>query len=224
MKYKLVILDLGNVLINFNHWVAANKFLSFSPRKLNDIYNLLFDSPLLHTFEAGKIGAEDFFLAVKKDLSLDIDYNKFLPIWNEIFYLTSDNVEVHRIVNVLKERFKVIVLSNINQLHFQYLKDTFRIFDPFHKIILSYEVGLRKPEAGAYQYTLDLFKVSSAQAFYIDDRIDLIEAAARLSIDGLQFKSAADLKSTLENLEILDRDEKPLPVNPPNSTTVVKSS
>ncbi len=202
--YKLIILDLGNVLINFNHWIAANKFAKFSPKKLDYIYNLLFDSKLTHKFEEGKLEPQDFFLAIKEDLDLKLDYQQFLPIWNEIFFLTSDNVEVYQLVRVLKERFKVVLLSNINRLHFEYLKDNFKIFDPFDKIVTSYEVGLRKPDPKIYLNTLNLFSSAPSQAFYIDDRLDLIEEARRLSIAAVQFKSFLALKSALENAGILE--------------------
>ncbi|MEW6008640.1 MAG: HAD-IA family hydrolase [Candidatus Omnitrophota bacterium] len=213
--FKLIILDLGNVLINFNHWIAANKFAKFSPKKLDYIYNLLFDSKLTHRFEEGKLEPQDFFLAVKGDLELKLDYNQFIPIWNEIFFLTSDNVGVYQLVKTLKERFKVVLLSNINRLHFEYLKDNFKIFDPFDKIVTSYEVGLRKPDAKIYQYALNLFSFLPSDAFYIDDRSDLIEEARRLSIAGAQFKSLESLKPVLESVSILEPQKDQLVKNNP---------
>lgn len=208
-KFKLIIVDLGNVLINFNHWVAANKFLRFSKRSLNDIYNLLFDSPFTKSFEEGKLTSEEFFMAIKNELSLGMDYGAFLPVWNEIFYLTSDNIEVYQLVYILKKKYKVIVLSNINQLHFEYLKENFRIFDPFDKIVLSYEVGARKPDPKIYQHALELFSVRPQEAFYIDDRLDLVEQAERLSIPATQFKSFQGLKLVLEENCIIENDKKP---------------
>jgi putative hydrolase of the HAD superfamily len=200
--------DLGNVLINFNHWIAANKFAKFSSRNLDDIYNLLFDSPFTSSFEVGAIKPEAFFLAMKEELGMSIDYNRFLPIWNEIFFLTSDNVQVYQLVRTLKERFKVIMISNINQLHFEYLKENFRIFDPFDKIILSYEVGVRKPHPKIYTVALDQCAVSNHEAFYIDDRLDLVEAASRLGIRGVQFKSFELLKRNLEDERVLQAKEE----------------
>jgi putative hydrolase of the HAD superfamily len=208
-KFKLVIVDLGNVLINFNHWVAANKFVRASDRSLNDIYNMLFDSPFTKSFEEGKVTSEEFFLAIKNELSLKMDYSAFLPVWNEIFYLTSDNIEVYQLVHTLKKKYKVIVLSNINQLHFEYLKENFRIFDPFDKIVLSYEVGVRKPDPKIYQYALELFSVRPEEAFYIDDRLDLVEQAERLSIPATQFKSFQGLRLVLEENSILETEKKP---------------
>jgi putative hydrolase of the HAD superfamily len=207
-KFKLIIVDLGNVLITFNHWIAANKFLRFSKSSLSDIYNLFFDSQLLHTFEEGHIKGEEFFLAVKQEIELQLDYDKFLPIWNEIFYLTSENIELFQLVRTLKAKYKVIVLSNINQLHFDYLKQNFRIFDPFDAVILSYEVGFRKPDPHIYKHALNLFSVHPEESFYIDDRLDLIEQAQQLSIPGVQFKSSQALKSKLEEIGILEPERK----------------
>ena len=213
MKYKLIIVDLGNVLINFNHWIAANKFIKFSLSSLDDIRNLLFDSPLLHNFENGEMTPEDFFLAVREELALDIDYDRFLPIWNEIFYLTSDNLQVYKLLQTLRGQSKIILLSNINQLHFEYLKENFNVFGRFDRLVLSYKIGLRKPESEIFQYTLDLFSIPAEQAFYIDDREDLIAQARRLSIAGVTFKSFPQLNTVLLDAGIIKQEKKVHPTN-----------
>ncbi|MBU2540362.1 MAG: HAD-IA family hydrolase [Candidatus Omnitrophica bacterium] len=211
MKYKLIIVDLGNVLINFNHWIAANKLLKYSSKSLDAIHTLFFDSPTLKDFEEGKMTPEDFFLAVKEDLGLDIDYERFLPIWNDIFYLTPDNLAVHKLLSTLKTQYKIVLLSNINQLHFEYLQNNFNIFDPFNRLVLSYKIGLRKPAPEIYRHALDLFSVRPEQAFYIDDRDDLIAAAKLLSIPAVVFKSFPPLMSALHDAGIIKQEKKALP-------------
>jgi FMN phosphatase YigB (HAD superfamily) len=107
------------------------------------IYDLFFDSHLTGLFEEGKIPPEEFFKEVKNKLGLDLDYEGFLPIWNEIFFLTEENRGVYNLAKHLKADFKIALLSNINILHYDYLRKNFPVFDVFDHIITSYEVGVR---------------------------------------------------------------------------------
>jgi putative hydrolase of the HAD superfamily len=59
------------------------------------------------------------------------------------------------------------------------------IFKEFDKLILSYEVGFRKPAPEIYDAALKAVGVDKSKAFYIDDRADLINAASKLGIKGM---------------------------------------
>lgn len=188
-KYKLIISDLGNVLANFDHKIAVRKILSYTAKKEDEIYQLFFDSPLTALFEEGKISPQEFFKSVKELLELRIDYNAFLPIWNDIFFETSLNKKIQDFLQSIKGTYTLIMISNINQIHFEFLKKRMDIFKIFDKLILSCEIGCRKPDPRIYQAALDFAGVDASQAFYIDDRKDLVEAASRLGIKGITFDS-----------------------------------
>lgn len=194
---KAVIFDLGNVLIDFDHTIAAKKISMFADKTPQEIFNLFFDSGLTDLFEEGKIAPLNFFSEVKKILNLELDYNQFLPIWNEIFFLTEKNQAVYNLAKILKDHYKIALLSNINVLHFEYLKKNFSVFDIFHNIVTSFEVGYRKPDPLIYKKTLDLLKATPQNTFYTDDRAELTEKACRLGIRGFVFRGIEQLKIDL---------------------------
>lgn len=194
---KAVIFDLGNVLVDFNHMVAAERISKFSDKTGQEIFDLFFDSELTALFEEGKILPPDFFLGVKEKLNLKLEYPDFVPIWNEIFFLSERNWGVYNLARSLRKRYKVALLSNINILHFEYLTKTFPLFDVFHQIVTSFESGFRKPHPSIYQKTLQALEVSPEDAFYTDDRADLIEKAAELGIRGHVFTGIKKLHKDL---------------------------
>jgi glucose-1-phosphatase len=194
---KAVIFDLGNVLIDFDHTIAAKRITEFTDKSPQEIFNLFFDSNITGLFEEGKISPGDFFLEIQKMLGLRLSYSQFLPIWNEIFFLTDDNKEVYRLAQSLGARYKVALLSNINILHFDYLKANFHIFDAFPNVITSFETRVRKPDPAIYRKALDLLGVPPQNTFYTDDRADLIEKAKGLGIRGFVFTGAEQLKNDL---------------------------
>lgn len=194
---KAIIFDLGGVLIDFNHKIAANRVSRFTDKSPQEIFDLFFDSELTALFEEGKISPHKFFLSVKKTLNLKLDYDGFLPIWNEIFFLTEENYAVYNLAKTLKNRYKLALLSNINVLHLDYLKKTFPVFDPFHSIITSCELGFRKPHPLIYKKTLKLLEVSPEDTFYVDDRTELTKEANKLGIQGFAFRGIKQLKKDL---------------------------
>ena len=77
---KAVIFDLGNVLVDFDHMIAARKIIGFTKKTPQDIFELFFDSEIVALFERGEITPLEFFAKTKKMLGLKLDYEHFLPI------------------------------------------------------------------------------------------------------------------------------------------------
>ncbi len=198
-KINAIIFDLGNVLIDFDHRIAAERISKFTDKIPQEIFNLFFDSGLTGLFEEGKIQHQEFFSKVKEMLNLKLDYDEFVPIWNEIFFLTEKNLAVYNLAKQLKNNYKIALLSNINILHFDYIKKKFPVFDAFHNIITSYEVGIRKPHPLIYQKTLGILGASPEQVFYTDDRPELAQSAKELGIRGFVFRGIEQLKEDLIN-------------------------
>jgi len=194
---KAIIFDLGNVLIDFDHTIAAKKISQFTDKSPEEIFNLFFDSELTGLFEEGKISPQDFFLKIKEMLNLKLDYAAFVPIYNEIFFLSEKNREVYNLARALSNRYRLALLSNINILHFDYVKKFFPVFRAFHHIVTSYEVGSRKPHPLIYQKTLAVLEVLPQEAFYTDDRPELTQSARNLGIRSFVFQNIEQLKRDL---------------------------
>ncbi|MDP2906123.1 MAG: HAD family phosphatase [Candidatus Omnitrophota bacterium] len=194
---KAIIFDLGNVLVDFDHRVAANRIAQYCNKSARDIYDLFFDSETTRLFEEGKISEEDFFLKVKSALDLDLDFSGFVPIWNEIFFLSIKNRAVYALAEKLKKRYRTAVLSNINSLHYEYIKKTFPVFGAFHEVFTSCQLGFIKPDHRIYAGALSALGVRACEAFYTDDRLELIESAAKLGIRCATFSGFVQLETDL---------------------------
>jgi len=201
-KIKGIIFDLGNVILDFDHRIAASKIAEFTGMSGEDIYNLFFDSPATGLFEEGKISPEDFFKIVREKLDLKLNFEEFIPIWNEIFFFSEKNLAAYNIARALKNNYRVALLSNINFLHLEYIKKTFPILDAFHDILASCELKLRKPDARIYLKALEVLGTQAAETFYTDDRPELIEGAKKLGINGFVFRSVDALKVDLAGFNI----------------------
>jgi len=201
-RIEVVLLDLGNVLVDFDYRISAKRISHFCAKSPEDIIKLFFSSGAAVSFETGKISPQDFFGQVKEMLDLKLSYEAFVPIWNEVFFLSAKNRGVFSLVNYLREYYKVALISNTNILHYEYLKKHFPVFNIFHNVFVSCELGLIKPDHLIYQKALQVLNVPAQRVFYTDDRIDLVQSAKELGLQAFVFSGVRRLKADLLSLNI----------------------
>lgn len=71
------------------------------------------------------------------------------------------------------------------------------LFDP---LVVSAQIGVMKPAAGAYQSVLDWLNLPPQATVFIDDRPENIDGARQLGIHGLHYVAGADLAAQLAPL------------------------
>jgi len=193
---RVVMSDLGNVLICFDHMIAARKIERYSDKNARQIYELFFSSPLTEQFDRGLIDEESFFGGVKKLLNLNgLSQDVFYDIWDDIF---RENSGVRELIKEIKEKYeKFLIISNINRPHFEYIRRKFPVITEADEIILSYEVGVLKPDSRIYEVAVKKARCAPSEIFYTDDRADLIEAAIKLGFKARIFQDVSDTRKCL---------------------------
>ncbi len=195
---KAVIFDLGRVLLDFDHLIAARTIAPHTEKTADEIFSLFFDSELTRSFEEGRVSSQEFFAQVSRTLGLRIPYGEFVPIWNQIFFYTASNRAVNAIAQRLRAKYKTAVLSNINILHYEYIRSTFPVFSSFDTVITSYEMKATKPSPVIYAKALEIIGAGPEETFYTDDRPELVAAAQALGFRAFVFKSVAQLEEDLK--------------------------
>ena len=197
---EVVLFDLGNVILPFNHYQIAEKLSRFSQkRELQDpqrIFSYLFnfEKGAINGYEVGKVSSLEFFQSLKEWLRLPISFEEFIPIWNDIFI---ENQKVSEIIRSLKGKKKLGMVSNTNPLHFDYVLSKFPIVRVFDRWILSHEVGFKKPTVEIFQIAMEWASVEPEKILFIDDMKGHVEVAISLGMQGIHFISAPQLKQEL---------------------------
>jgi len=198
-NFDVIAFDLGNTLIRFDHAIAVKRLAGRFRIDSNKAYDLFFDSELTHEFEKGLISPAEFYVRAKAMLNIEIEYRDFLLIWNEIFWEDKDACSI---VKKLKNRYRLFLLSNTNEMHFSYIEKRFDVIKVFDELILSYRVGSMKPDRKIYDHTIQKGGGDPARILYIDDREDLIGEAKKLGINTIRFEGAEKLRESLKHLNI----------------------
>jgi putative hydrolase of the HAD superfamily len=197
---EVILFDLGNVILPFNHHQIAEKLFRFTQKKEfqdpQKIFSYLFDhrDGIINDFDVGKILPPEFFQSVKTTLDLSISFDEFLPLWNNIFV---EDREVSQIILSLKDRWRLGLLSNTDPLHFNHILSEFPIIQMFDKWILSYEVGSKKPAIEIFQMAIQWASVEPKKILFIDDIKKYVEVAVSLGMHGIHYISSDQLKGEL---------------------------
>jgi putative hydrolase of the HAD superfamily len=200
-KYTTIVFDLGNVLIPFDHnlWIKQLNKVEIDLGK--KYYKSYFNNYEIHRkYEAGKLTDEEFIEQNLIWINYKISSKEFCKIFSNIFSL---NKKVIKLLPILKEKYKLVLLSNTNNIHKEYGWEKYPFINYFDKLILSHEVGAIKPEEKIYKAVEEFTKEESSTHVFIDDVKEYTEAAKKLGWDGIQFVGYKNLVQEFKNRGIL---------------------
>ena len=182
--HKAVILDLGKVLIHFDFNRGYRALEGLCPYSAAEIPKRIGPSGLPQRFESGLIEPRAFFSEMRGLLDLSLDYDRFCEIWNIIF---AEPLIPERIVEGLAARYRLVLLSNTNPIHFEMLRRTYPFLRHFHHMVLSYEVGSMKPQPAIYRAAIECSGCLPSECFYTDDIAAYVEAGREMGLDATLF-------------------------------------
>jgi glucose-1-phosphatase len=198
MRIEAVIFDIGNVLVPFD-WQLAEKQIRVRTR--NDTEEARKEFFLLRErFELGQVSRELFLQSAIRILDFRGATDEFAAIWNGIF---SPNDEMEEFVVRLKDSLPLYLLSNTSELHLDYLKEHFRVFQHFVDGVYSFRVKCAKPDPEIFAMAAKQFGVIPARTILVDDLIQNVESAASLGMHAIQYdwKKHSEFQKKLESLK-----------------------
>ena len=198
---RLIIFDLGKVILDFSHLKIAEGLARHSEHKrYQDPGNMMEDMLLngngvIARYDNGNMTTEEFFSYIKETFGLTISFLQFKRIWTEIF---TENKGVGDLIEQLKKDFTLFLLSNTNELHFTYIKERFPLVHKFDRWVLSYETGLSKPDPEIYRLALSQAGVKPEETIFIDDIAGHVRGAQSVGIHAVEFKSVEQIRDYIE--------------------------
>ncbi len=194
MAYKTVIFDLGRVLVHFDFKRGYRALEGLCPHQAADIPKLLAGTGLVERFETGLVEPRDFVAEISRVLDLSINYDQFCEIWSCIFMHT---LVPESMLQGLKARYRLLLLSNTNAIHFEMISRTYPMLRHFDDLILSYEVKAMKPQPEIYRAAIERAGCEPCECFYTDDIAEYVAGARAMGIDAVQFQGAERLEQDM---------------------------
>lgn len=200
---KTFIFDLGNVIVPFEAESKIKSLQEFTRLKPEDVHEKVLLSEELRLFETGKISSLEVFDFVKKTLDSEMSFEQFIENWNGIFIL--EPILSEDFIGKLSEKYKLLILSDTNEIHFEFIKQNFPVLKYFDDFVLSYEVGVLKPSKEIFQIAVEKAGCLPEECFFTDDIEKNIAAAKNLGINTVQFISVEQFEKHLLGLSLIEK-------------------
>ncbi len=193
---RCVISDLGKVVVSFDNSIFFAKMAECCPYSKEDVDNLTTTHfYLIELFDKGELTPHEFYRRVIETFKADIEYEKFFSIYNDVFSL---NPEVLNVLKRLKGRYRLVLLSNTDVMRYGFIKKRFPEILIFDDYVLSYEVGAMKPDPQIYRVALKKARAKPEECIFIDDIKENVDAATGLGIKGIVIEPQTDLRAALQ--------------------------
>lgn len=199
-----LIFDFGGVLIDLD---MNQSILNFKKLGVENVENYLSNfgqSGFFMQLEKGKISADEFRSEIRKMTTNIITDKEIDDAWNT--FLVRIPSEKLDIVYELRKKYRVIMLSNTNAIHFPYAEQTFfsyknrSIDEYFDKCYRSYDMKMAKPDAEIFEAILSQEQVAANRCLLLDDGPKNIEHAQKLGIQTYFVDPKEDLSFLLTNI------------------------
>jgi putative hydrolase of the HAD superfamily len=192
---KTIIFDLGNVIVSFDHRKIVEKLQCVCEKESEEIFTEAISSTFVQHYNLGKVTSAEFFDSVNRALKLEMNFADFSQAWNCTF--NAETIIPEQFVKKLSKSYRLLVLSDTNELHFDFIRENFSILDHFDDFVLSYRVGAVKPSAEIFRAVIEKAECLPGECIFIDDVEINVEGARRYGMNALQFISVEQLEAEL---------------------------
>jgi len=187
MKFKAVIFDFGNVIINIDIPRTFQAFSNLTGKKQAAIEKLITEGQLFRRYESGQFTDIEFREIVRQTVGFPLSDLEVDKAWNALLLdIPKERIEL---LKEIRKKYPIYLLSNTNNIHIEasnnYLKKTFgfkHLDELFDQLFLSYEIGMWKPDTEIYHYVLDSLNLRPHEVLFLDDNQKNIESAKGLGM------------------------------------------
>jgi glucose-1-phosphatase len=192
--FSCLLLDIGNVLVDLNYHHLSNRMQAITGLGPLDLQARLAADGLVRQFETGKLNASQFHAEVCRRTGIEIPWPDFLAAWNCILGppLVSEDV-----VASIARKVRLWLVSNTNELHFDFMIRHFAFPRYCEGFVLSHEVGALKPDVRIFAHALQRLGSDPSEVLYADDQEVNVKAARCLGIRSFQVHGPGHLEAEL---------------------------
>ena len=157
--------DIGNVIVGVDFFPSLQRLIPAGTENPETRLKQVIERK--DAFEAGNIEQAIYFPWVAQTLGYNGPLEKLIDAWLDIF--TPNQPMWSCIEQLSQEGHRLILFSNINNPHKEYLLENYPIFQHFTGGIFSYQTGYIKPESEIYQIAIKQYQLDPQNTAYIDD-------------------------------------------------------
>jgi glucose-1-phosphatase len=196
-----LLFDLGRVVLDIDFNKTLECWAGHADCEPGHLVGRFARDDIYQRHETGKIGDAEYFAALRASLGVDLSDAQFLEGWNAIF--AGEMPGIASLLERAAQRLPLYAFSNTNPAHAEHFSETYAgVLGHFREIFLSSAIGLRKPDAAAYDHVVKAIGVPASRIVFFDDLAENIEGARARGLTAVHVTSPDDVAHALAALGI----------------------
>ena len=196
-----LLFDLGRVVIDIDFNRTLSGWARHAGCEPGEIAGRFSTDQTYKRHETGEISDAEFFEGLRASLGIELSDAQFLDGWNAM--LIGEMPGIAALLARAAKHLPLYAFSNTNGPHIEHFSPKYAdVLGHFREIFLSSTIGLRKPDAKAYDHVVRAIGVSASRIVFFDDLAENIEGARARGLIGVHVKSSADVADALTALGI----------------------
>ena len=194
---EFIYLDVGNVLVSFDHGQGLRQIAAASGVAMPAVERFFSERELQQRLEAGLVSWSDAHTEFCRTTESAVSLDRFSLAAGDIFDLRVEMLPV--LAALQRRRLPVGLLSNSCEPHWRFICSSGYALLPkaFPIVVLSHEIALAKPHPAIYAEAADAAGVSPEKIFFCDDLEPNVAAAREAGWDAEIFTTADRLIADL---------------------------
>jgi epoxide hydrolase-like predicted phosphatase len=194
-----VVFDFGGVVHAFDFGRFLRRFGDRTKKSIAEMADAVAGSGLSRRYESGEIASRDFCRGITAVCGLSVSEEEFAEAFAGIFTPIEPTVGL---IRKLSRSYRLGLLSNTNEWHFERHIRRLDIFPLFDAVTLSFQVGTMKPGEAIYRDLLRKIGLAPEECVFVDDLEENVAAARRLHFHAIRYTGHGPLVSYLAGLGV----------------------
>jgi len=196
-----LLFDLGRVVLDIDFGKALACWAAHAGCQPADIAAKFVRQESYRQHEIGGIDDAAYFESLRTSLGIGISDAALLEGWNAIF--AGEMPGIAALLKRAATRLPLYAFSNTNRPHVEHFSKAYAdVLSHFREIFLSSTIGLRKPDAAAYDHVVKAIGVPAPRIVFFDDSAENIEGARARGLTAVHVTSPGDVAKALAALGI----------------------
>ncbi len=197
---EAIIFDFGNVVGFFDHGKTLRLLEQYTDMPAAEMFTAVYAGALEDAFESGRLSMEEFLNQFRKLCRLKCDNDVLAEMVADIF---EPNPEICDLIPRLQPRYRILLGSNTNVIHSRhFLKQFADVLGNFQGVVLSHDIGTRKPKPGFFEHCRKLAGCAAAACLFVDDLPANIAGALAAGLQGIVYAPGRNFPAELRKLGI----------------------
>jgi glucose-1-phosphatase len=196
-----LLFDLGRVVLDIDFGKTLACWAGHAGCEVTHLVGRFSRDDIYRRHETGDISDAEFFEGLRRSLGVKLSDAQFLEGWNAIF--AGEMPGIAALLARAATRVPLYAFSNTNNAHIEHFSLEYAgVLGHFREIFLSSAIGLRKPDAAAYDHVVKAIGVDPERIVFFDDLAENIEGAKACGLTAIHVTSPGDVAHALAELEI----------------------